>query len=94
MAIQVLNDLAKAMKALDGKNLWQFRRQMVLSFEIAAQGVQFDHRPEALQYREACLKYTVKKSERHLLMDVLREIGAEIEGSLYAGSFIDRWSTD
>ena len=27
-------------------------------------------RPEALQYREACLKYTVKKSERHLLMDV------------------------
>ena len=51
-------------------------------------------RPEALQYREACLKYTVKKSERHLLMDVLREIGAEIEGSLYAGSFIDRWSTD
>ena len=32
-------------------------------------------RPEALQYREACLKYTVKKSERHLLMDVLREIG-------------------
>ena len=30
-------------------------------------------RPEALQYREACLKYTVKKSERHLLMDVLRE---------------------
>ena len=37
-------------------------------------------RPEALQYREACLKYTVKKSERHLLMDVLREIGAEIEG--------------
>ena len=37
-------------------------------------------RPEALRYREACLKYTVKKSERHLLMDVLREIGAEIEG--------------
>ena len=36
-------------------------------------------RPEALQYREACLKYTVKKSERHALMDVLREIGAEIE---------------
>ena len=36
-------------------------------------------RPEALQYREACLKYTVKKSERHLLMDVLRKIGAEIE---------------
>ena len=37
-------------------------------------------RPEALQYREACLKCTVKKSERHLLMDVSREIGAEIEG--------------
>ena len=36
-------------------------------------------RPEALQYREACLKYMVKKLERHLLMDVLREIGAEIE---------------
>ena len=52
-------------------------------------------RPQALQYRDACLKYTVKKSERHLLMDVLREIGAEIEGiSLYAGSFTDRWSTD
>ena len=53
-------------------------------------------RPEALQYREACLKYTVKKSERHLLMDVLREIGAEIEGfhsmleaSLIAGQLTD-----
>ena len=53
-------------------------------------------RPEALQYREACLKYTVKKSERHLLMDVLREIGAEIEGfhsmleaSLIAGQLAD-----
>ena len=53
-------------------------------------------RPEALQYREACLKYTVKKSERHALMDVLREIGAEIEGfhsmleaSLIAGQMTD-----
>ena len=53
-------------------------------------------RPEALQYREACLKYMVKKSERHLLMDVLREIGAEIEGfhsmleaSLIAGQLTD-----
>ena len=53
-------------------------------------------RPEALQYREACLKYTVKKSERHALMDVLREIGAEIEGfhsmleaSLIAGQLGD-----
>ena len=53
-------------------------------------------RPEALQYREACLKYTAKKSERHLLMDVLREIGAEIEGfhsmleaSLIAGQLTD-----
>ena len=53
-------------------------------------------RPEALQYREACLKYTVKKSERHLLMDILREIGAEIEGfhsileaSLIAGQLTD-----
>ena len=53
-------------------------------------------RPEALQYREACLKYTVKKSERHLLMDVLREIRAEIEGfhsmleaSLIAGQLTD-----
>ena len=52
-------------------------------------------RPEALQYREACLN-TVKKSERHLLMDVLREIGAEIEGfhsmleaSLIAGQLAD-----
>ena len=51
-------------------------------------------RPDALQYREACLKYTVKKSERHLLMDVLREIGAEIEGFHSAGSFTDRWSTN
>ena len=25
-------------------------------------------RPEALQYREACLKYTVKKSERHFFL--------------------------
>ena len=32
-------------------------------------------RPEALQYREACLKYMVKKSERHLLMNVLRRLG-------------------
>ena len=53
-------------------------------------------RPEALQYREACLKYMVKKSERHALMDVLREIGAEIEGfhsmleaSLIAGQLGD-----
>ena len=53
-------------------------------------------RPEALQYREACLKYTVKKSERHALMDVLREIGAEIQGfhsmleaSLIAGQLGD-----
>ena len=53
-------------------------------------------RPKALQYREACLKYIVKKSERHLLMDVLREIGAEIEGfqsmleaSLIAGQLTD-----
>ena len=53
-------------------------------------------RPEALQYTEACLKYTVKKSERHLLMDVLRKIGAEIEGfyamleaSLIAGQLTD-----
>ena len=50
-------------------------------------------RPEALQYRNACLKYTVKKSD---LMDVLREIGAEIEGfhsmleaSLIAGQLTD-----
>ena len=55
-------------------------------------------RPEALQCREACLKYTVKKSDRHLLMDVLREIGAEIEiegfhsmleASLIAGQLTD-----
>ena len=53
-------------------------------------------RPEALQCREACLKYTVKKSERHLLMDVLKEIGAGIEGfhaileaSLIAGQLTD-----
>ena len=39
-------------------------------------------RPEALQYREACLKYTVKRSERHLLMDVPREnlAVAKVEG--------------
>ena len=53
-------------------------------------------RPEALQYREACLKYTVKKSERHLLMDVLREIGAEIEGfhSMLEASVIAGQLTD
>ena len=53
-------------------------------------------RPEALQYREACLKYTVKKSERHLLMDVLREIGAEIEGfhSMLEASLIAVQLTD
>ena len=28
-------------------------------------------RPEALQYREACLKYSVKKSDRHLLFGCL-----------------------
>ena len=32
-------------------------------------------RPEALQYREACLKFTVKKADRHLLLDLLREVG-------------------
>ena len=32
----------------------------------------FMSRPEALQYREACLKFTVKKADRHLLLDVLR----------------------
>ena len=46
-------------------------------------------RPEALQYREACLKYTVKKSERHLLMDVLRKIGLRLKISLHVGSFTD-----
>ena len=56
----------------------------------------FMSRPEALQYREACLKYIVKKSERHLHMDVLKEIQAEIEGfhsmleaSLIAGQLTD-----
>eukprot|EP00435_Cladocopium_sp_Y103_P073860 s702_g45.t1 len=36
-------------------------------------------RPEALYYREAALKYTVKKADKHLLLDVLREVGAEIK---------------
>ena len=36
-------------------------------------------RPEALQYREACLKFTVKKADRHLLLDVLREESVEVE---------------
>ena len=36
-------------------------------------------RPEALQYREACLKFTVKKADRHLLLDVLREVSVEVE---------------
>ena len=36
-------------------------------------------RPEALQYREACLKFTVKKADRHQLMDVLREVSTEVE---------------
>eukprot|EP00435_Cladocopium_sp_Y103_P029747 s2825_g7.t1 len=35
--------------------------------------------PEALHYREAALKYTVKKADKQLLLDVLREVGAEIE---------------
>eukprot|EP00435_Cladocopium_sp_Y103_P049909 s2861_g15.t1 len=34
-------------------------------------------RPEALHYREAALKYTVKKADKHLLLDVLREVGPE-----------------
>ena len=36
-------------------------------------------RPEALQYREACLKFTVKKADRHQLLDVLREVSTEVE---------------
>eukprot|EP00435_Cladocopium_sp_Y103_P056323 s696_g19.t1 len=36
-------------------------------------------RLEALHYREAALKYTVKKADKHLLLDVLRDVGAEIE---------------
>eukprot|EP00435_Cladocopium_sp_Y103_P007322 s5024_g2.t1 len=36
-------------------------------------------RPEALHYREAALKYTVKKADKNLLLDVLRDVGAEIE---------------
>eukprot|EP00435_Cladocopium_sp_Y103_P027185 s4081_g6.t1 len=36
-------------------------------------------RPEVLHYREAALKYTVEKADKHLLLDVLREVGAEIE---------------
>ena len=50
-------------------------------------------RTEALQYRNACLKYTVKKSD---LMDVLREIGAEIEGfhSMLEASLIAVQLTD
>ena len=54
--------------------------QEAKGFELLRREFSLMSRPEALQYREACLKYTVKKSERHLLMDVLREIGAEIEG--------------
>ena len=43
-------------------------------------------RPEALQYREACLKFTVKKADRHLLLDVLREVSVEVESfhSMYS----------
>eukprot|EP00435_Cladocopium_sp_Y103_P004194 s5804_g1.t1 len=36
-------------------------------------------RLEALHYREAALKYTVKKADKQLLLDVLREVGAEIQ---------------
>eukprot|EP00435_Cladocopium_sp_Y103_P070163 s625_g34.t1 len=40
-------------------------------------------RPEALHYREAALKYTAEKADKHLPLDVLREVGAEI-GSFHA----------
>ena len=53
-------------------------------------------RPEALQYREACLKFTVKKADRHLLLDVLREVSVEVESfhSMLEASFISAQLTD
>ena len=47
-----------------------FKKPMDLSFLS---------RPEALQHREACLKYTVKKADRHQVLDVLREASTEEE---------------
>ena len=53
-------------------------------------------RPEALQYREACLKFTVKKADRHLLLDVLREVSVEVESfhSMLEASLISAQLTD
>ena len=53
-------------------------------------------RPEALQYREACLKFTVKKADRHLLLDVLREVSVEVESfhSMLEASLISTQLTD
>ena len=46
-------------------------------------------RPEALQYREACLKFTVKRADRHLLLDVLREVSVEVELPFDVGGIFD-----
>ena len=48
-------------------------------------------RPEALQHREACLKFTVKKADRHLLLDVLREVSVEVESfhSMYSSMIFE-----
>ena len=53
-------------------------------------------RPEALQYREACLKFTVKKADKHLLLDVLREVSVEVESfhSILEASLISNQLTD
>ena len=87
-----VDNVVKSQIAFDGiqeANGFELLRLLRREFSLMS-------RPEALQYREACLKYTVKKSERHLLMDVLREIGPEIEGfhsmleaSLIAGQLTD-----
>ena len=51
--------------------------------------------PHALQYRETALKYLVKKIERHFVLDVLRKVGAKIEGfhAMFA-SLVSRHDAD
>eukprot|EP00435_Cladocopium_sp_Y103_P064956 s374_g26.t1 len=46
--------------------------------------------PEALHYRDAALKYSIKRADKHQLLDVLGEIGAEMESfhAMLEASFI------
>eukprot|EP00435_Cladocopium_sp_Y103_P063987 s649_g25.t1 len=57
-----------------------FRQPMVEMLRLLRREFSLMSRPEALHYGEAALKYTVKKADKYLLLDVLREeVGAEIE---------------